>query len=259
MNTLKLIQLYNHVPYFFLIFFRISSFIGAFPMFSMTTVPKRILIFLSLLLSFFVWSVYPLDEIINLFSFEGFELALNQVMIGLTSGFIFTIIFNLFIYVGEIIAMQTGLGFASLIDPKISQLNLLGQYYWLATTSFFLVQNGHLKAIAMLVQSFEVLPITASVLNLVKIKFIIEFGSILFSGTLLIALPLVISLLAVNIIFSVMSRAVPQLNILSITLPIILILGLGIAYISFQTIMGNAEEFFEHGFRVLKTFLGGTS
>ncbi len=235
MNTVNLIQLYNTLPYFFLIFFRISSFVTTFPMFSMTTIPRQVILFTSLLLSLFAWEIYPVNTSLDLFSFRGFEIALNQIIIGLTSGFIFTMIFNIFIYLGELMAMQTGLGFASLVDPKISQINLLGQFYWLTTGTLFLLLNGHLQAIKLVIYSFQVLPITATALTILKIKTLISFSSILFSGTILIALPLIISLLAVNIVFAVMTRAVPQLNIFSVSFTIILMLGLMIAYVSFQT------------------------
>lgn len=255
MNIAKVLDLYNTIPSFLLILFRVSSFLGTFPMFSMTTIPPRLLIVFSFLMSLIIWQLYPIPQNIDLFSFYGLQIILNQILIGVTSGFIFTLTFYIFIGLGELAAMQTGLGFASLIDPHINQLNIIGQFYWLLIAVFFLLLNGHLFFIEMLFNSFKILPVTAPVLSVFKLKTLIAFGSVLFSGTILVALPIVISLLALNIVFAVMTRAVPQLNIFSIVFPLMLIFGLITIYFSLQIILDNSKDYFNQAFEMLHTVL----
>lgn len=254
-NIDQIINFYNHIPLFLLILFRISSFIITFPIFSMTTVPSRVLVLISFTLSLLVWEIYPIKTSFDIFSLHGLEISLNQIFIGFISGFIFTIIFNMFIYFGEITAMQIGLGFASLIDPHITQINLIGQFYWLAVATLFILMNGHLTAIELLMKSFLAVPIQDATFSLLKIKTLISWSGIIFSGSLLISLPIILSLLIVNLIFSVVTRSVPQLNIFSMVFPIVLILGLIIIYLTFNIIMDDAPYYFEQGFDVLSNFI----
>jgi flagellar biosynthesis protein FliR len=259
MPGLEIFQFYNNIPLFLLIFLRVSSFFVTFPMFSMTSIPPRLIVIFSFIISLFICQISLVPEVIDLFSLQGLNIALNQIFIGAFSGFVFTVIFNVFIFSGELVAVQTGLGFASMVDPHISQMNLLGQFYWLSIATLFLLMNGHLQVIHMLVESFHTLPISSATLTFLKIKTVIDFSEVIFSGTILIALPLIISLLAVNLIFSVITRSVPQLNIFSLVYPLILILGLLMAYLSFQTMIDNAGDYFNKGFEVLGIILKANS
>ena len=54
----------------------------------------------------------------------------------------------------------------------------------------------------------------------------------MFSGGLLLAMPVIISLLLVNISFGVAARAAPQLNIFSVGLPITLMLGMTLIWVT---------------------------
>lgn len=251
----SLLKIYQMLPYYFLVFIRVSSFFAAFPMFSMTTIPKQIIVLFSFAMSIMFFEVHPVLINIDLFSLKGLEMVANQVLLGVAAGFVFTIIFNIFIYFGEITAMQTGLGFATLFDPHISQMNLLGQFYWLTIATLFLLMNGHLEVIQMLFESFRIIPVTATALSMIKIKTLIDWSAIIFSGSILISLPMIIALLSINIVFAVMTRAVPQLNLFSIVMPIVLLIGFIVIYITFRVVIDDAPDYFEEGFKMMKAIM----
>jgi flagellar biosynthetic protein FliR len=55
---------------------------------------------------------------------------------------------------------------------------------------------------------------------------IIEWSSHMFAGGLLLAMPIIASLLLINVIFGVAARSAPQLQIFSVGFPVTLMLGL---------------------------------
>lgn len=78
----------------------------------------------------------------------------------------------------------------------------------------------------------------------------------MFQGALMIALPVVTSLLIVNLAFGVMNRAAPQMNVFTVGFPITLIFGLVLIWFSLSTFQPLYENFIDYGFEVMRSVLG---
>jgi flagellar biosynthetic protein FliR len=100
----------------------------------------------------------------------------------------------------------------------------IAQVYLVAGTLIFLALDGHLMLIATVAESFRLLPM-GSTLELDNLVAIAHFGSAMFAGAVLIAIPATAALLTVNITVGVLTRAVPQFNMF-VAFPGILLLGL---------------------------------
>ena len=103
-------------------FLRISSMIGAMFILGSRMLPIRIRLVFCIVIT---WAVIPLippvESGIELFSLEGAIVTINQIIIGTTLGFVTEFIAQCFILAGQVVAMQTGLGFASIMDPVNGQ------------------------------------------------------------------------------------------------------------------------------------------
>jgi flagellar biosynthetic protein FliR len=164
---------------------------------------------------------------VEMFSYTGFMMALTQILIGLTSGFILQIVFAAVVFAGQGIALSMGLGFSMMVDPQSGQqVPVIAQFYTVATTLIFISLDGHLLLIQMLLDSFKTLPIGIEGLDKAGIWSILEWSSMMFAGGLLLAMPVIASLLLVNVIFGVAARAAPQLQIFSVGFPVTLMLGM---------------------------------
>ena len=220
-------QILGYVSSFIWPLLRISAMFVAIPLFSIQAVPARIRLLLSLAITFAIMPVLPPFQAIEVFSFEGMIVSVAQIFIGLSIGFIVQMVFSIVLFAGESIAASMGLGFAAMVDPQSGQqAPVIGQLYTITSTLLFLSLNGHLLLIQMLMDSFTSLPIGISGLVKTDIWTIITWSGRMFSGGLLLAMPIIISLLLVNISFGVAARAAPQLNIFSVGFPITLILGM---------------------------------
>jgi flagellar biosynthetic protein FliR len=159
-------------------------------------------------------------------------------MIGLSSGFIVQMVFSAVVFAGQGVALSMGLGFASMVDPQNGQqVPVVAQLYVITSTLIFLSLDGHLLLIKMLLDSFTSLPIGSDGLAKADIWAIIAWSSRMFAGGLLLAMPVIASLLLVNISFGVATRAAPQLNIFSVGFPVTLMLGMLLIWLTLPTVL----------------------
>lgn len=206
---------------------RISAMFVSVPLFSIRAVPARVRLILSVAITLVVMPLLPPFPTVEMFSYTGFMMAIAQIMIGLTSGFILQLVFAAVVFAGQGIALSMGLGFSMMVDPQSGQqVPVIAQLYTVTTTLIFISLDGHLLLIQMLLDSFKTLPIGIDGIDKAGIWSILAWSSRMFAGGLLLAMPVIASLLLVNIIFGVAARAAPQLQIFSVGFPVTLMLGL---------------------------------
>ena len=150
------------------------------------------------------------------------------------------------------IAMQMGLGFASMIDPTNGvSVAVLSQFYVLLVTLLFLAFNGHLVAFEVLIEGFNFLPVGGGILSQSVLYTIAVAGSWMLSSALLLALPAVTAILIVNFAFGIMTRAAPQLNIFSLGFPFTLMFGLFILWVSLSGFLPQYQQLSAYIFQLL--------
>lgn len=231
-------QLLGWVAAFIWPLIRISAMFIAMPVFSMHGVSARVRLVLSVALTLVVMPLLPPLPAVELFSYQGVAVALQQVLIGLATGFIVQMVFAAVVFGGQGIAYSMGLGFASMVDPQNGQqVPVISQLYVITSTLIFLGVDGHLVLIQMLLDSFKTLPIADIGLEASDLWAIIAWSSRVFAGGLLLALPVIASLLLVNVSFGVATRAAPQLNIFSVGFPVTLLLGLLLIWVTLPNIL----------------------
>ena len=189
-------------------FTRIAALFSVAPVFGSRTLPRRIRLIIALALTWTIVPLIPPVPVIEPLSPTGLLVVAQQILIGLSMGFVLRLAFGALELGGQMIATQMGLSFASLVDPQSgAQSPLLSQFYTLFGTLIFLSLNGHLLLIRMLVESFATLPVAATGADRDLLWLLVNWASGLFAGAVLIALPAIASLLVVNLAFGVMTRA----------------------------------------------------
>ncbi len=201
---------------YFLPFVRIAALIGAAPIFSAAAVPGRVRLLFALALSAVIAPMVGPVTGFSPFSLSGVFAILGEMLVGVAMGVILNLAFAAFTVAGQIVAMQMGLGFASMIDPNNgAQSPVLSMFYLLLITLLFFTMNGHHVLILVLHQSFALLP-PGSGLAAADFWRVAHWGAQMFAGAVLVSLPAVVALLMVNAALGVMSRAAPQLNIFAV-------------------------------------------
>lgn len=233
--------------------FRIASFLMVVPVIGTNLVPVRVRMGLALLITILVVPLLGPVPQVDPLSATAVQITLQQILIGTAMAFAVILLMQVFVVAGQFIAMQMGLGFASMMDPANGvQVTVLSQFYLVAVTLVFLALNGHLVAIESLVESFRVMPIAADGLSLDSLWALVNRVSWLFAAAMLVALPAVTAILIVYLAFGIMTRAAPQLNIFAIGFPVSLLFGLVAAWILLGGLAPKFQALSENTFRFMR-------
>ncbi|MGH1371885.1 MAG: flagellar biosynthetic protein FliR [Cellvibrionaceae bacterium] len=237
-------------------FFRITALFMSMPVVGTRLVTARVRVVLGITVTLLVVPLLPPMPSIPPLSLASLVIIIQQIVIGITIGFFLQVMFHLFVLAGQFMAMKMGLGFASMNDPANGvTVTVVSQYYLILTTLLFLSVNGHLAVFQMVIESFSTFPVSDRGFSADVFLQIASSGTWMFSRALLVAMPVLTSLLVVNLAFGVMSRAAPQMNVFAVGFPITLLFGLVLIWYSMPSFLPNYHLFMEEGFNVLYNIL----
>lgn len=232
-------QIANWVSSFLLPLFRIAAVLMVMPIIGTQLVPQRIRLYLALAITLLLVPVLPDMPQVEALSLASILLIAEQIIIGAMLGFSLQLFFHIFVFAGQMVSMQMGLGFASMMDPATGvSVPVLGQFLLMLVSLLFLAMNGHLVVFEVLTESFVTLPVGQS-LDVGSFAVLAGRLSWVMGAALLLVLPAVSALLVINISFGVMTRAAPQLNIFTIGFPLTLVMGLIIFWASTSDILAQ--------------------
>lgn len=242
---------------FLLISVRCFAFLRTIPLFSMRSLSTIVRIALAGYCSYFLLPSADYTAYASFVNFEqGFNLnfllvLVGEAMIGVIIGFYITIIFAAFSTAGQFFAFQMGFS-ASEVYDSLSQVEnpLMGQYLNLIAMLVFLQTNAFqvlfLDGIKASIQSLNAYSFLTGTEPLVKIL----LGGLtrLFGNALIIALPVMGSLLLVSICMGILSKAAPQMNLLSEGFPIMMLFSFFILTVSMPALCDFFCRSFYAGF-----------
>lgn len=238
---------------FLLPFIRISSFLMAAPIFGTQMVPRRLRVALALGATWLVVPLLPKIPPIDPLSISALLSVLREVLIGLALAFLLQVFMQIFILAGQVIAMQMGLGFASMMDPSNGvSVAVVGQFYVLLVSMLFLSMNGHLVMLDVVCQSFVGIPAGTGEFIPFDADLLFQSLSWMMAAALVLCLPAVTALLIVNLAFGVMSRSAPQLNIFSLGFSVSLLFGLFVLWLGLQDFLPNFSALSEDVFDAMR-------
>lgn len=208
-------------------FLRALALFASLPLFGQRLVPARVRVALAFLIVLAAQPSLPEMPLVPLDSPAAFMLLAQQLLIGVSLGFAVRIVFAAVEMAGEVIGLQMGLNFASFFDPATAtQTTSSGRVFGSMVALLFIVVNGHLAVIAVLIESFHAFPVAPEVMIFVQQMQPQRWAAEIFSLGLWIALPLMGMLLFVNLVLGVISRVAPQINVFAVGFPVTLGVGL---------------------------------
>ena len=242
-------------------YLRILGLMLADPFFSSRTIPVRVRIGLSIMLVLLIApGLQPLPHI-PVVSPQGILIAVKELLIGVSLGFVVRLIFTGMEMAGHLSGLQMGLGFASFYDPlHATSTPIVSQFLSLFMLLVFLAFNGHLVVLRALFESYAHLPIGPAQPGAGGLKLMADYGAVVFRSAVMLSLPILAALLVTNLSIGVMTRAAPQLNVFAIGFPLTLAIGAGAMYLSLpylvphiNSLMAEMTRFF---MRLLTAFGG---
>ena len=157
---------------------------------------------------------------------------------------------------GQAISASMGLSMANMVDPNIGNVPVLAQFLIICSTLIFLGLGGHVLVISLLLESFQILPIGEMVEIQALASLTIQWSGMMFLGAILIGLPLMVSLLFINIGLGVITRAAPALNIFAVGFPAMILAGMVLLSLSMTSIGFRIQWLWQQSFDVMGQALG---
>ena len=261
-------EILSQAPVFLLIFARIFAMLLVLPMFSMRSASRVAKVALAGYMAFFIFGTCDLSYYLpyiaqdGSFSMEYFLILIGEVLIGIILGFFITMIFSAFSTAGQFLAFQMGFSATSSYD-SLSQVEnpLMGQFFNLIAMLVFMqthwFQKLFLQGLVTSFSSLNAISIVQSTESIVK--FVMSGLSSLFVDALVISLPVMGSLFLISICTGLLTKAAPQMNLLSEGFPIMIMLAFVIIAFILPDMIDFFVRSFEKGFADLFDFFKNVS
>ncbi len=238
---------------FWLAFTRWLAIIFQLPLFESVSIPVVVKVLTTMMLTF---AFFPLiqDQLILDIRYVGADsfwyLTIFNTIVGLVIGFFVRSIMSVFISTGAIITQQIGFNALSYFDPQAGAP--IGPFEKLIewTVLMMIITSGALLPMFKgVISSFS----TFHVYNIGKLAHSIDFFMIMFKSlfisAIMLASPMIFINLVINAVMGIISRAVPQMNVIAVSFAV----NIGLGLLVFAV---GSDEFFATCFRIYTDRLG---
>lgn len=247
----------NYTYHFILLLFRFSGLFLITPIFSSRIIPSKIKVGLS-----FIFALITLPLITGSHALPGHEMMilieiLRELLIGLVIGFMAYLPFAIIQLAGRFIDMRMGFAMVNVADPIHGDtLPLMGQFKNVLVILLFLAINGHHVMIKAIRHSFDIIPLGGAVLTNQSIEVLLRSTADIFVLAFTVVLPVVATLFIADIILGFLARTIPQLNIFVVGLPLKILVGFIMLFLSIGMIInyttGLFTDMFKNIYRILE-------
>lgn len=250
-------QLQAFVAAFLWPFARVSGLLLTAPVLGAGVLPVRVRAGLAVVLTVVLMPLAPAPGAVEVMSLAGLATVLQQVVVGAAMGFALKLAFAALTFAGSLITNAMGLAFAQAVSPLDGHdAPALGELYMLLASLIFLALDGHLELIALLATGMRHASWAAPMPGGAHLWSLLEFGSHVFTGAIMVALPALAALLIADAGFGVISRAAPAMNLFSIGFPISIALGFVGVWIGLVTLPGAFATLRRAAFVLVRALAG---
>ncbi len=252
---MNLFELAANSQIFFLLFSRIVLITFTAPLISSQGIPSIAKIGLAFMTAYvvFPWvaaGMYPIPDT----GLGYVALLIGEGLIGLIIGLFMTLVFAAFQTSGQFFSLQMGFGASQVFDP-LSQVEipLLGQYFNLVALFVFIATNSFNRLFFIGVfRSFEAVR-AVDVLTQTDALASLMMSSLagMFQAALIISLPVLGTLVVVNISLGLMAKAAPQMNLLMLGFPVSILTAFILIFLALPLLVATFDAVIENGWESL--------
>lgn len=246
-------------PLFFLVSVRIFAMISTTPLLSTRAVPRIAKIALAGLVAFLVMpSAYGTLLDVPGFSAEYVLFAVGEALLGVLTGFFISIIFATFSTAGQFFSYQMGFGVSEVYDALAQIENpLMGQFLnFIAVLIFLQIKGFQTLFLGGVLRSFQSINCFLFIERQELLSsFLLTNLSSLFLNAMIIAMPVMGTLFLVHVSMGLLSKAAPQMNLLSEGFPITILLTFFLLTVSLPLMADFFIRIMNNGFVAFQTLL----
>jgi len=210
-----------------LIMARVGALFVFAPVLGSPDVPRQLKAGVIMIASILLASASPPTALPSIGTWGFFALVPMELVMGAMLGFAAGLIFAGVQYSGSVIGLELGFRFGTLIDPQADEeVSLVGQFQYLIASLIFVIVGGHRWVLSGLADSFRLVP-PGSVRFLPGVEMkLLEMTETIFVVAIQVSAPVLLALLISTAVLGIISRTVPQLNIINVGFIVKILFGL---------------------------------
>ena len=212
----------------FLIFLRVTAFFAITNVFFPNGTPKTLKAMFSLIFSFALLSGVDYGSVNEITSnYYLIIYIFYEIVNGLILGLILNIAFEVVLMAGSLLDVHIGLSMVNTVDPNSkANTTITGNLLHYVALIIFFIVDGHHMLIKSLMESFIILPMGNGLLHAETMSTLIEIIANYFVIGLKIAIPIVLIMIMTDVAMGLVSRAVPQINVMILGMPVKMLIGI---------------------------------
>ncbi len=204
---------FDHVTWF-LVFVRMGALLTVFPVLSASNFPVQLRVALSAMVSFMVTPGMPATTCESIWSLFG--LLFMEVSVGVLLGFVARIVFLGLEAAGNLIGTEMGLMMTTDFNPFAgAQASAPGMMLYLLAGMMLFSLDLHHWMLVGFQRSYALVPIGGAHLSEALFNTVLRKSSQLFIIAVQMSAPVMAVSFVITLIFAVLGRAVPQMNVFS--------------------------------------------
>jgi flagellar biosynthetic protein FliR len=219
---------------FTLVLGRTGALLATAPIFGAPALPKRVRALLAVAMSLLVTPVFlntSMPPVGNMAEYG--RLIANEVLVGLMLGLGINILFSGVQVAGQIVSQLSGLSLADVFSPGFDEdVSIFSQLFYFLTLSVFVAVGGHRIVTQALLDTFVALPPGQAALGSNFVEVLTSIITQAFALGIRAAAPLIVALLLSNLVLGLISRTMPQINVIAVGFSLNSLLALGLLFLS---------------------------
>jgi len=229
---------------FTLVLARVGGLVATAPVFNALGLPRQVRAFLAVALAMVVTPVYldtslpPIDDL----AVYG-RLLVSELAVGLLLGVGMNVLFTGIQTAGQIVSQMSGLSIADVFNPGFDEnISVFSQLFFYLTLAVYVAIGGHRMLIEALLGTFAWAPPGHAVLGDSFVEALTEVLSQSFVLGVRASAPLLIALFLATIVLGLVSRTLPQLNVIALGFGLNSFLTLAMMMISLGAVAWTFQE-----------------
>ena len=219
---------YNDFKPFLIILIRVGVIMFMFPFFNSRVIPVLAKVGLVLIIAIILFPVIDSKGFVfpNTF-YEFFQMIATEFIIGMILGLMIQMLFEAIRIMGQVVGFQTGFAITNILDPQSGiQVSILSNMAYMCAIVLFLIFNGHHIMLNAIRDSFQVINIGSLSLDGRIFQSILQASGGMFVIALKIGAPAIAILLFIQVSFGLITKLIPQMNIMIVAFPVQIVMGL---------------------------------
>ncbi|MBU4010387.1 MAG: flagellar biosynthetic protein FliR, partial [Proteobacteria bacterium] len=171
-------------------------------------------------------------------------LIIGELIIGMILGLLVLFFFEGIRIMGQLAGMEIGFSIANVLDPQSgAQTSILSNIAYLMAIVLFLILNGHHIILNAIRESFAILQPGSVHLNKKVFQEVLHRSGEMFVISVQIGAPVIAAILFIQLAFGLITRLLPQMNVMVVAFPVQIVTGLIFFGISLWVMLHSIEKY----------------